>query len=118
MDVIGVHHVAVCVTDLDAAREFYVDHLGFGVIASRPDFGFPGMWLQAGAQQIHLMELGEVTPDARAHLALQVPNLDAALESLDAVGVTYRRSTYYPGAGRQAFLADPTGNRIELNQPD
>jgi predicted enzyme related to lactoylglutathione lyase len=23
-----------------------------------------------------------------------------------------------PGAGRQAFLSDPAGNVIELNQPD
>ncbi len=118
MDVVGLHHIAICVNDLAAAREFYVERLGFGVLDSRPDFGFPGLWLQAGGHQIHLMELGEVTPDARAHLALQVADLDQALGTLDAEGVEYRRSTYFPGAGRQAFLQDPSGNRIELNQPD
>ena len=118
MDTLGLHHVAVCVDDLAAAQHFYVDQLGFAVLPTRPDFGFPGLWLQAGAHQIHLMELAEVAPDGRNHLALMVPDLEGALAELDTAGVTYRRSTYFPGAGRQAFLKDPSGNSIELNQPD
>jgi predicted enzyme related to lactoylglutathione lyase len=40
------------------------------------------------------------------------------VEELEAAGVKVRVSNYVPGAGRQAFLRDPSGNRIELNQPD
>jgi len=37
---------------------------------------------------------------------------------IEARGVAVNRSTYVPNAGRQAFLTDPSGNGIELNQPD
>jgi predicted enzyme related to lactoylglutathione lyase len=49
---------------------------------------------------------------------LRVADLDTAVADLEAAGVRVRRSEYTPGAGRQAFLRDPSGNRIELNQPD
>jgi len=42
MKPLDVHHVSVCVTDMTAARAFYVDVLGFEERADRPDFGFPG----------------------------------------------------------------------------
>src|SRR5262249_60317416 len=49
----GYSHVAISVTDLDAARDFYCDVLGFEVLP-RPDFGFPGLWLRVGSLQLHL----------------------------------------------------------------
>ncbi len=117
MQVLGIHHVAINVDDLPAALEFYVDRLGFDQL-DRPDFGFPGAWLQAGPQQIHLLELPDQPRSASQHWAFEVENLDATLAELDADGIDYRRSPYRAGAGQQAVLSDPSGNRIELNQPD
>ncbi len=117
MEPAGVHHVAICVADADAAKEFYVDVLGCRVRDDRPDFGFPGFWLDAGSQQIHLMEFG--APErSMSHYALRVDDADAWCEHLAAKGVEHQRSDYVPGAGRQVFLHDPSGNQIELNQPD
>jgi catechol 2,3-dioxygenase-like lactoylglutathione lyase family enzyme len=64
------------------------------------------------------MEVPAATIDRGQHLALRVDDLDAAVAELEAAGVKVRRSEYMTGAGRQAFLRDPSGNRIELNQPD
>jgi glyoxylase I family protein len=113
----GVHHVALCVDDVDAATDFYVDVLGCEQRADRPDFGFPGAWLDAGTQQIHLMQFAD-SPRTASHFALRVEDLDAWCAHLDAHGVAYRRSDHVANAGFQAFLADPAGNQIELNQPD
>jgi len=117
METTGLHHVAINVHDLQEALDFYVDQLGFATL-DRPDFGFPGAWLQAGANQIHLMEFPGASIDMIQHLALRVDDLDKAVGELEAAGLKVDRSPYTPGAGHQAFLSDPSGNRIELNQPD
>jgi glyoxylase I family protein len=117
MEVAGIHHVAVNVDRLDEALRFYEQGLGFHQIA-RPDFGFPGAWLQAGQHQIHLMERPGLPHNASQHFALRVADLDVAVAMLEAHGIDVRRERYVSGAGRQAFLRDPSGNRIELNEPD
>lgn len=117
MTIRGIHHVAICVPDVAAATRFYVDVLGFAERADRPDFGFPGTWLDVGGQQVHLMQV-DGAPAPLQHFALQVDDLDAAVSSVEAHGVAVRRSPHFPGAGHQAFFHDPGGNEIELNQPD
>jgi len=47
-----------------------------------------------------------------------VADLDTLVAALEAKGLTVRRAAHVAGAGRQAFIRDPSGNRIELNQPD
>jgi len=118
VEVLGIHHVALCVRDLDEALDFYRDRLGFAEMPERPDFGFRGAWLRAGVQQIHLYEMPEADPDRRQHVALAVDDLDAVAGMLESRGVAVDRRAHVPGAGRQAFIRDPTGNRIELNQPE
>ena len=119
MDPLDVHHVSVCVTDIAAARAFYVDVLGFRERADRPDFGFPGAWFDVGGRQVHLIEVPEMPSGAGSnHFALRVDDLDAAVADIEARGVAVHRSAHVPHAGRQAFLTDPSGNGIELNQPD
>ena len=113
----GLAHVALPVADLAASKEFYENGMGFAADPARPDFGFPGAWLNVGAHQVHLMELGPVTPDHRQHFAIQVDDLDAATSELEGKGIKVNRVGLVPGAGRQAFLSDPDGHQIELNQP-
>ena len=111
----GVQHVALIVDDLEAAFDFYENTLGFRR-AVRPDFGFAGAWYTVGGQQIHIFP-GDVA-SGRHHIALQVTDLEASITALEGANVKVTRSQHYPGAGRQAFFKDPSGNRIELNQPD
>lgn len=115
--VIGIHHVSIGVHDVPAAIDFY-GLLGLSVDQSRPDFGVGGAWLKAGDQQVHLIETAIATPGIENHFAFIVTDLDAALALLTDHGIGSRRGTYRPGAGRQAFVRDPSGNVVELNQRD
>jgi catechol 2,3-dioxygenase-like lactoylglutathione lyase family enzyme len=111
----GVHHVSICVTDADAGLAFYRDVLGCTPVP-RPDLG-PGHWLDAGGQQVHLMQADEPPPKS-AHFAFRVEDLEAVVEELRGKGVDVHPIPHIAGAGRQAFLHDPFGNFLELNQPD
>jgi catechol 2,3-dioxygenase-like lactoylglutathione lyase family enzyme len=112
----GVHHVALVVDDLERALLFYTDALGL-TEAHRPPFDSPGHWVQAGSAQIHLM-LGSGPVPARYHFALGVSDLDAVVERLEQRGANPDRVPHTQGAGYQAFVRDPFGNTIELNQSD
>ena len=115
MKALGVHHVSIKVGDTREAFRFYCDVLGLSVRADRPDFGFGGAWLDAGSQQVHLVE-GELPQDAGQHFALHVDDLGAAIDELRSRGVAV--SDPIPvGRAQQAFVNDLDGNLIELHQP-
>lgn len=109
-----MHHVSINVSDVGAARRFYTDVLGLTERTDRPDFGFGGAWLDAGGQQLHLIE-SRSTPAPGQHFALQVDDLAAVVEELRGNGV--KVSDPHPvGRSLQAFLDDPSGNSVELHQ--
>jgi len=111
----GLHHVSINVDNVPAARDFYVRVLGLTERPDRPDFSFDGAWLDAGDQQVHLIE-ADVPPPLGQHFALAVTNLDAAVADLRALGVPVTEPVPV-GLGRQAFVSDPAGNRVELQEP-
>jgi catechol 2,3-dioxygenase-like lactoylglutathione lyase family enzyme len=115
MQPIGVHHVSINVDDVDAALAFYVEVLGLTVRADRPDFAFPGAWLDAGDQQVHLIG-GTPPADYGQHFALGVNDLDTVIDEIRGRGIEVSNAVPV-GTGRQAFLHDPCGNKVELNQP-
>jgi catechol 2,3-dioxygenase-like lactoylglutathione lyase family enzyme len=111
----GVHHVSINVDDVDAAIRFYVDVLGLAERDDRPDFGFGGAWLDAGGQQVHLLEAA-AAPAVGQHFAFLVDDIEAAIRDIRALDVAVSDAKPV-GAGRQAFLTDPAGNTVELTQP-
>jgi len=113
---LGIHHVSVGVQVLDAALAFY-GTLGLTVDPDRPGaLGVGGAWLFAGEQQVHLIVTDAPAPGGTNHLALVVADLDECLAELERAGISARRLAYVEGAGRQAFVRDPSGNAIELNE--
>jgi glyoxylase I family protein len=118
MELTGVHHVSLNVSDLAAAQPFYVDVLGLEVIP-RPDLGVEGVWLQADdGTEIHLIERPGFEPPKGQHFAFGVSDLDATREELVAKGVKVSDPVSIPErGGAQCFFKDPVGNLIELNQP-
>ena len=114
MKPVAVHHVSLTVDDVDAALRFYVDTLGLSARDDRPDFGFPGAWLDAGGQQLHLIE-GDPPPDKGQHFAILVDDLDATIAELREREIDVSDGSPV-GTGRQAFLKDPAGNTVELHQ--
>ena len=111
----AIHHVSINVPDPEVAFRFYVDVLGLTPRTDRPDFGFGGAWLDAGGQQVHLIQ-GDVPPNVGQHFALAVDDLDAVIDELRGQGVEVSDAMAV-GPGRQAFTQDPAGNTVELNQP-
>ena len=105
---INVHNTATAV-------EFYTDVLGLTRRGDRPDFGFNGAWLDLAGQQVHLLELS-VPDDCGQHFAIHVVDLDAAVNEIRAHGIAVTDPKPV-GTGRQAFVRDPSGNLVELNEP-
>lgn len=116
MEPLGVHHVSINVTDVEAAVRFYVDDLGFRRRDDRPDFGIGGAWLDVGddGQQLHLIELPP--PDAIGqHYAVRVADLASTVDELRAKGHVVTDISPV-GTSLQAFVNDPSGNQVELHQ--
>ena len=88
--------------------------LGLTVL-ERPDFGFGGYWLDAGGQQLHLME-SESRARGGDHFAIRVDDLESAVADIRAHGVTVNTIDHMAGAGHQAFLHDPSG-QLHRAQP-
>ncbi len=115
-----MHHASLVVADTAVSLRFYSGILDMQQVA-RPDLGFPGAWLQLGAQQIHLLELDNPDPTTGRpehggrdrHIALSVPDLEPVRDVLDKNAITYTLSK----SGRKAlFCRDPDGNALEILQ--
>lgn len=116
MKPLGLHHVSVNVPDVAGALQFYTEVLGLTQRTDRPDFGFGGAWLNAGDQQVHLIE-APTPPDFGQHLALAVGEMDSIVAELRDAGVEVTEPVLV-AKGLQAFLHDPCGNTVELYQPE
>jgi nitroreductase/catechol 2,3-dioxygenase-like lactoylglutathione lyase family enzyme len=124
IDHLGVQHIGVPVDDLSATRAFYLDILGFRPLprpGDRPenDSGIGGAWFDLGnGQMLHLAERMNDPRIPIQHFALSVTDVAAIAADLRTRGAEVREREYRPGYGRQAFVRDPSGNIIELNELD
>ena len=123
IETVALHHVAVCVTDIERAKHFYGVVLGLPEVA-RPPFDFGGAWYEFGdRQQLHLIvhpptltmrRTREI--DARdGHLALRVRSYRRTLEHLRAHGVECLEQPRNLTPWAQLYVTDPDGNVVELN---
>lgn len=122
IEVESLHHVAVCVTDIDRAKHFYGVVLGLPEVA-RPPFDFGGAWYEFGGRQLHLIVHPPTLTMRRTreidakdgHLALRVKSYRQALSHLTAQGVEVLERPENPTPWAQLYVTDPDGNVIELN---
>ncbi|HUL02946.1 MAG TPA: VOC family protein [Gemmatimonadales bacterium] len=129
IDVTGLHHVSLPVTDLERSRAFYRDVLGLKEI-ERPAFEFAGAWFAIGDRQLHLILHDKPTLRSRGidshdvHFALRVASYADTVAFLkshgfssDARDATKRlRENQWGKAGfPQVFILDPDRHVIELN---
>ncbi len=120
MAIRGILHASFLISDLSISQAFYCGLLGLEIDVSRPDLGFPGLWLDLGsAQQIHLMALpdpdrGRMHPEhcgRDRHVAFSVESLSELARKLEAAGIPHTLSR----SGRRAlFCRDPDGNALEF----
>ena len=112
----GIHHVNVNVHSLEESLDFYVNKLGFRPF-DRPEMSVRGGWLKMGAQELHIMEAPTAVIDKKQHFALLVDNVDDAVAHLERHDVKFRRIHNDDGRSDQVFIHDPSGNRIEIQEP-
>ena len=119
--------VRYIVNDVDAAIEFYDQHLGFQTVMhpapafamlSRGDLrlvlsapnpaGGGGQSMPDGTQQ---------EPGGWNRIVLEVDDLPTHVEAMKKAGLRFRNEIEKGPGGKQIQLEDPDGNHIELFEP-
>lgn len=113
----GINVVAITVPDLDQARSFYRDTLGFGEpVIDVEEIGWvefsPGG--SGGNVAVTLPEEGEFAPSHHTTVVLSVDDCAAAVEALRARGVECSDPVPVPGMVTFAHVFDPFGNRLQI----
>jgi len=135
MQIQGMHHFTIRTALLEETTEFYQRVIGLEV-GERPNFGFPGRWLYAGAEPIlHLVYqpndravvalnhyLGEHTnmngSGAIDHIALRGTDLNKMQCHLSRLSHVRFQERIVPDLQEhQLFLHDPNGITIEVIFP-
>jgi catechol 2,3-dioxygenase-like lactoylglutathione lyase family enzyme len=111
--------VSVPVSDQDRAKAFFVDTLGFQLVADQP-MGDGARWLQVapgfGGVSLTLVTWFEEMPAGSLRgMVLATKDIDAAHAELKARGVDVSDIERAPW-GRYATFEDPDGNGFVLQQ--
>lgn len=113
-----IEHVAVTVSDIARAKDFYGRVLGLSEIPRPESFDFPGAWYRNGPADLHLVSRAQVDAESRRHVAFLVRDVGAAARVLRANGYPVLWETMkIPGLDR-FFTHDPDRNRIEIMGAD
>jgi len=115
------------VRDVDAAIEFYTTQLGFKLeMHPAPPFAE----ISRGDMHLYLTQPGSTGggspmpsgeqqgPGGWNRIHLTVDDLDAAIAKLKASGSHFRNNVVQGVGGKQIPLDDPSGNLIELFEPN
>ena len=112
----GIDHVQVAVPAKaeEACRAFYVRLLGMAELVKPPVLAARGgIWVKAGAQELHCGVEAGFSPARKAHPAFAVAALDDLATRLSAAGHAVEWDDTNP-ALRRFFTHDPFGNRLEF----
>lgn len=123
----GLHHVAIIVSDVGRAKEFYVDKLGFQLIREnyRPEREDWKLDLRIDAQT-ELEIFVEKNPPPRPtrpeacglrHLAFCVESVEQTVKELERLGILCEpiRQDTFTGE-KLTFFRDPDGLPIEIHE--
>ena len=138
----GIHHIALSVPDLETARAFYVDLLGFeedtrgewhkgavmvDAVMGLKDSSGRSMLIRAGNIFLEFFEFA--TPElppldlnrpvshyGYAHLALDVTDIAAVHARLEAAGMRFHTAPQSGYGVGTTYGRDPFGNVIELQE--
>lgn len=102
-------------TDRDRSRRFYRDTLGLAVYREFGDPDDPGLVFFLGGSFLEVSGTGDGAPRRDLALWLQVRDLAAEHQRLEAAGVeTVRAPVREPWGLLEMWIADPDGVRIVL----
>ena len=114
--VTGVDFVVVPTNDFDASCRFYEEVLGLPLVKRYGQM--PGAEYQAGNLTLAVLfneAFGQSFAPNSMPIALQVADVAAAREQLEAQGVEFVTETFDSGVCHQAIFKDPAGNPLDLH---
>jgi predicted enzyme related to lactoylglutathione lyase len=114
--VTGVDFVTVPAQDFDESVHFYGTVLGLPFVKQWGEM--PAKEFQAGNLTLAVMEPTAFGQEFRPHglpIALQVDDVAAAREELEAQGVKFVTETMDSGVCHQAIFLDPAGNSLGIH---
>ena len=131
MPVTELNHYLIRANNLERAKDFYCEVLGFEVMP-RPDFPFPGYWLgvngkiqvhmaQAGVPNAELYYLGSPKNAATGnsgvidHVAFVATEPAQFIKRFKELGIGCRPRSLPESQLYQLFIKDPDGLTLELN---
>lgn len=127
---LGVHHVGLAVTDLEASTAFFVDGLGWQLGGRDP--AYPATFVSDGVVLVSLWQVKDpasaVPFDRRRnvglhHLALEVSDVEALgrlhdrLAKMEGVRIEFGPEPNRGGPTIHMIVYEPSGNRIEFTVP-
>jgi catechol 2,3-dioxygenase-like lactoylglutathione lyase family enzyme len=131
MPVTSLNHYLIVSKNLERSKKFYENVLGLK-LAQRPDFGFPGYWLQTdGDICVHLASQnpnkvrdryllkkhprGTAGSGSVDHIAFLAKDALAVKKRIERNGVKLHYRSFPDAKLFQIFLKDPDDVTIELN---
>lgn len=123
----SVHHIAIIVSNIEKAREFYIKKLGFEAIREnyRKERGDWKLDLRVD-EHTELEIFAEKNPPKRVnrpeacglrHLAFRVESVEETVKELDEIGIECEpiRTDTYTGE-KMTFFFDPDGLPLEIHE--
>ena len=123
----SVHHIAIIVSDIEKAREFYVEKLGFAVVRENYRKERDDWKLDLRVDEHTELEIfAEKNPPKRVnrpeacglrHLAFRVESVEETVKELAEMGVECEpiRTDSFTGE-KMTFFLDPDGLPLELHE--
>lgn len=123
----SVHHIAIIVSNIEKAREFYIKKLGFEAIRENYRKERDDWKLDLRVDEYTELEIfAEKNPPKRVnrpeacglrHLAFRVESVEETVKELDEIGIECEpiRTDTYTGE-KMTFFFDPDGLPLEIHE--
>ena len=123
----SVHHIAIIVSNIEKAREFYIKKLGFEAIRENYRKERDDWKLDLRVDEHTELEIfAEKNPPKRVnrpeacglrHLAFRVASVEETVKELDEIGIECEpiRTDSYTGK-KMTFFFDPDGLPLEIHE--
>lgn len=123
----SVHHIAIIVSNIEKAREFYIKRLGFEAIRENYRKERDDWKLDLRVDEHTELEIfAEKNPPKRVnrpeacglrHLAFRVESVEETVKELDEIGIECEpiRTDTYTGE-KMTFFFDPDGLPLEIHE--
>ncbi|MEJ2122568.1 MAG: VOC family protein [Alphaproteobacteria bacterium] len=125
MDTLGIHHLGLAVSDLQATARFFTEALGWSVAREVPEY--PAIFVTNGNAFVTLWqtEKGATAFDRRKNVGLH--HFALRVSSEDALETVFKMASAHPGTrvefapellrggpAKHCMLYEPSGVRIEF----